>query len=348
MLVHFRLAEPLGLAVEQDPDVPAIPELLRIDFEKEGGRLEVVVEHSAPRDPAAFGRYMVVASSEIDFADDASETIRTVLLHGTPTFTDRAAWHKHLEESGILDDDPDSVFVGLPYILPRPIRAACYDFLAFARSAIRRTVHALRWYSAAEYPPGAATAETIEWSLDGVAFSPIPLLGWSVRLVPGIRPCEVVQDELVDAVNRTEPLAHELLREARASRDAGQLRSALVLALSAAEVGLKSAISARSPEVQWLVESMASPPVVKLAARVSRQAVERGEPELSKRVKRALDVGMQARNQLVHLGIMPISAEKLAEVIACVSLLLYWLDAGNGLAWAARRVQQYADFPPTA
>ncbi|HTD34496.1 MAG TPA: hypothetical protein VK665_12585, partial [Candidatus Elarobacter sp.] len=184
MLVHFRLTEPLGLAVQEEPNVPAIPELLRIGFENEGSRIEVVVEHPAPKDPAVFGRYLVVASSGIDFADDAADTIRTLISQGTPAFTDQAAWHEHLKASGILEDDPDSVFVGRPYILPNPIRTAALDFVSLARMVIHRTVTALRWYSAAEYAPSAVKAETIEWSLDGAAFSPVPLLpnAWSLRI----------------------------------------------------------------------------------------------------------------------------------------------------------------------
>lgn len=57
-----------------------------------------------------------------------------------------------------------------------------------------------------------------------------------------------------------EPLGHELLNEARASRGDND-RSALVIAVTALEVRVKEFIIRRVPAAEWLVTKAPSPPI---------------------------------------------------------------------------------------
>ena len=55
-----------------------------------------------------------------------------------------------------------------------------------------------------------------------------------------------------------EPLAHQLLHEAE-EQIVNNSRSALIMAVAAAEVGLKSLIVQKLPETEWLIVKFAFP-----------------------------------------------------------------------------------------
>ena len=58
----------------------------------------------------------------------------------------------------------------------------------------------------------------------------------------------------------SEPVAYELLREARDVRATG--RAQLTIGLAALEVGVKRFLAERVPEEEWLLEHLPSPDVV--------------------------------------------------------------------------------------
>jgi hypothetical protein len=60
-----------------------------------------------------------------------------------------------------------------------------------------------------------------------------------------------------------EPIGHVLLREAWANQTEN-LRSSIVLAVAAAEVGFKQFASIVLPDSDWLLESIQSPPLIKM------------------------------------------------------------------------------------
>jgi hypothetical protein len=88
---------------------------------------------------------------------------------------------------------------------------------------------------------------------------------------------EAFEIEITDYVSTVvanggdEPLARQILREAWAQKSASP-RSALVLAIAAAEVGFKQCVSQLVPEARWLVEEIPShrrPAPVSIAGLVS-------------------------------------------------------------------------------
>ena len=58
-----------------------------------------------------------------------------------------------------------------------------------------------------------------------------------------------------------EPLAHVLLREALAASESRNWATALVMAMTAIEIGVKHLISQLVPEAAWLAEHLPSPPI---------------------------------------------------------------------------------------
>ncbi|MGH8647029.1 MAG: hypothetical protein ACREX4_22255 [Gammaproteobacteria bacterium] len=107
------------------------------------------------------------------------------------------------------------------------------------------------------------------WSLHGQQWNPIYGLVRLRAYVGPQEPCGPVPPEIAADVGalvasgQDGPLARQLLREAWAQIGPSQ-RSALVLAIAAAEIGLKHCISALVPNARWLVENVPTPPLHKM------------------------------------------------------------------------------------
>jgi hypothetical protein len=136
-----------------------------------------------------------------------------------------------------------------------------------------------------------------------------------------------------------EPLAHELLREAKVALD-GSPRSALLLTATALETGVKTHASKLVPDAGWLLSEMPSPPIHMMlrkylpslhASRGTRLADwAKLKPLFNDAAKLA-----EYRNDLTHTGQMPAEAlAALPGLMNSVSDLLYVLDVLEGHQWA--------------
>jgi hypothetical protein len=140
------------------------------------------------------------------------------------------------------------------------------------------------------------------------------------------------------------PLARQLLREAWAQKSASP-RSALVLAIAAAEVGFKQCVSVLVPEAGWLVEEVQSPPLYKMLTEyLPHPPVKLGltgktlvPPE---DLLHEIKTGIKLRNQVAHQGNASVTSEKLDRILKAVSDLLWILDFYQGHKWAICYVQQ--------
>jgi hypothetical protein len=145
-------------------------------------------------------------------------------------------------------------------------------------------------------------------------------------------------------VDLVEPLAHEMLREAKAAMVSSP-RSALLIAASALEVGVKIHISKIAPEASWLAREMPSPPVHKMLRVYIRDLhVRRGTqlPDWDKLrpLLTAAEELAKARNDLTHKGEMPEKTRaSLPEALMVVTDLLYILDVLEGHEWAKGNVR---------
>src|SRR5205085_9911444 len=100
------------------------------------------------------------------------------------------------------------------------------------------------------------------------------------------------------------PLGHVLFREAWRLRE-GNLRSALVMGVAAAETAVKAFIINAAPATSWLIETLQSPPLEKLirdylptlpSKAVGFQTV----PPIKKEMRSALKTAVEERNKVVH------------------------------------------------
>jgi hypothetical protein len=194
--------------------------------------------------------------------------------------------------------------------------------------------------------PALLLEETLRFSVDGEGwFSasadhrvPDEFLGTieSVELTPEW--VAVVQAQL-DKDDFEEPLARQVLLEAGNLVETNP-RAAWVLAVAAAEIGVKQFGSARgSVSESWLITTLPSPPLSALLAHyvplivAATSHVDR--PPLPKPLRKLLVEAAETRNEIVHKGIDAPSPDDLIELLGVVNQLLYYLDWVGGHDWAA-------------
>jgi hypothetical protein len=139
----------------------------------------------------------------------------------------------------------------------------------------------------------------------------------------------------------TEPLAHELLREA-CSLALNSPRSALLMLASDLETGVKSHIVKNAPITAWLLNERQSPPTHVLLRHYIPQLHDSEKVEFWTKLSQlftAAEKLAKDRNVLTHSGKMRASLDKLKQYINVVSDILYILDFLDGYAWAADNVQ---------
>jgi hypothetical protein len=268
----------------------------------------------------------------IEHSDLPGKLICTTLANVTPSA--RVA-----EEFG--QEDPQAI--------PRVDRFLT-DTVAGLSGQLDRAIRVFMWRRGlhVEYsrPPVRSSAS---WSLDGHTWNPIRialrLWGWnSIPIYKGPVPAEITEYVGPYVANGgDEPLARQILREAWAQKSASP-RSALVLAITAAEVGFKQCVSQLVPEARWLVEEIPSPPLHKMLTeylphlpvklRLTGKTLVPPEDLLHE-----IQTGVALRNQVAHRGNESVTFEKLLRILKAVSDLLWILDFYQGHQWAIRYVQ---------
>ncbi len=217
------------------------------------------------------------------------------------------------------------------------------DLLTTAKSTWRL----LRWRFNIETGDHGFSSDGTEWSLDdGRTWHRMPARGTArVSTSGGLRVGADVESEIERLATEGvgEPLAHDLLREARDVRHLNG-RSALIVAMAALESGVKDYISRRLPDARWLAEELPAPPlesvlrhyVPKLAAPT---AAIRAIPEGTLAVIKA---AVPKRNRLAHVGVEVVDDDFLEQVLTGVSDCLRVLDALAGHDWALRYLSDKA------
>jgi len=233
-----------------------------------------------------------------------------------------------------------------------------HPFAAELRRVSSRLVQLLRWHLNRMRPAYPLARERVEWSLDGTVWhgvprrpsSPTPFGEWEdlslsddgVAIVHGLLAKESIN----------EPLSRQLLLEAVELQDSNP-RASLVLAVAAAEVGIKQFAGSRSASVSedWLLSELPSPPIYKLWSEdylgLFTNVRTREKPDKdSKRqiipspLRQALRKAVDERNKAVHAGAAPPDEEMLAECLAAANDFLYALDWFAGQEWAFEHIRE--------
>ena len=231
------------------------------------------------------------------------------------------------------------------WVLPRimgQMRELAREQLA---SAAIRAVGVVRWRYGIPGPPQPLKAVKITWSINGDKWHRWHPTTSAKMLVSVAVPGDVDQNAvqaLLD-VSEGEPLHHALLREAQAAGDAYP-RSAVLIAVSAAEIGVKAFIADRAPDAAWLAFEAPSPPLTKIVQKYL--PLIDGDPHVRGRsiripaaVFKPLERAVPLRNRIAHKDAAESeAAEKLQECLSAVSDLLWLLDAARGHQWAMNNV----------
>ncbi len=137
-------------------------------------------------------------------------------------------------------------------------------------------------------------------------------------------------------IGAEEPLSNDFLWEARHLLARRHFRGALVMAINAAEICVKSHIIKKVPSASWLVMNLPSPPLHKLCKDYLPLLASEGSGEqLSKEVVKALHWAVEKRNRVVHVG-EDVSNDEARKVLDCVAKLLHHVDAIDGFVWSLK------------
>jgi hypothetical protein len=131
-----------------------------------------------------------------------------------------------------------------------------------------------------------------------------------------------------------EPLAHQLFNDAWNLRYTNP-RASLVVAVAAAEVGLKKVIGLIVPDAQWLLEEMQAPPIGRMlrkyipTLKVKSSLAGKSIVPPSKLVEK-LEEAAKIRNKIVHTGEKAPAPKELEEMLGAVHDFLWICDLYSG------------------
>jgi hypothetical protein len=207
-----------------------------------------------------------------------------------------------------------------------------------------RTLHLIRWRTNSEgkpHPIRSGVTDGFMWSFDGTQWKPVMdclSMEVSLKVHPqwSVEAEQFVKAELTSDLD--EPLGQELLREAWTNRKENP-RSCIVLAVAAAEVGFKQFAANVFPDTAWLLESLQSPPLVKMLTELfpwSKLNVQINGQTLTppESVTTTLVKAVKLRNDIVHGRLENLNGRTVTSVLTAVRDLLYFLDAAQGQRWA--------------
>jgi hypothetical protein len=226
-------------------------------------------------------------------------------------------------------------------ILPEALQNAVTQVVRELNEAITRVVGLLRWRTGFGGMHQPFASRGAEWSPDGIEWHCLPRrTGADIWAEPAdIQVSDVVNEDLHALVSSgiSEPLGHALFREAWEQRRENP-RSALLIGVSALEVGVKQFITERVQDTRWLVEELPSPPVHRmlseylptLPAPEGGSEFERPSDKTLETIRDAID----ARNKLAHVGRELVSPETLNEALLTIRQMLWRLDEAQGFVWA--------------
>jgi len=263
---------------------------------------------------------------------------------------------KALDERRLPDDSPprgewprdfgyisEDLKIEGSYVVPAMVLSqGLQEFIrqteAELRRATRLVFETVRWRLALRGPHDPVQFGTAYWSMDGVEWERLARLT-SVSLSdwrpPRIDRREADVQALVD-VEAREPLAHALWHEASQQRSANP-RSALLIGISALEVGIKHYAAVCIPDAEWLILEAQSPPIVRLLAEFLPGLQPPQGKGFSAPDKDTLDTirkGVHVRNEVTHKGVAALKPGFVDRVLSTVRRLLWQLDAAAGMDWA--------------
>lgn len=179
------------------------------------------------------------------------------------------------------------------------------------------------------------------WTLDESKWQPFPhSIVVDFECYQRLKVTEDVTKEVQEIFDAgvTEPLGQELFREAWEQKNQNP-RSALVVGIAAAETGFKECLSKLEPSLDWFLEEIQSPPLVKmlrdywptlpkLPVVAGQKLIIPGDLIIT------LQKGITIRNNIVHGRQTKLSHDTLIGILVAINDLLWLFDYAVGLGWS--------------
>jgi hypothetical protein len=186
----------------------------------------------------------------------------------------------------------------------------------------------------------------VSWSFDGQNWHRMPYrLSGEIETKFHFKISAKAHHELQELIKagENEPLGHELFLEAWELRSRNP-RSALIIGMSAAEVGFKQCIGKLVPDAEWLANNAPTPPLDKMLSSYlpllpAKLRIEGNVLKPTRRIRSAIKKGIDARNHCVHVGNEPPKGKDLKELLLSIRDLLYLLDFYCGFEWALEYIR---------
>ena len=240
-------------------------------------------------------------------------------------------------------------FKGLGQNRMSELNAAVDLFYVPLHDLMESTTAILRWRLGAPAGPNKPFHESREFlSADGKIWMEIPTVrSASIRMgIPFKRrgASEVTQLGIVDLVEKIgdEPLGHQLFREAWNLLDSNP-RSALVVGVAAAEVGLKKLVGSLVPNAAWLVDEVQSPSLGKMLRQYLPKLPVKGRL-VGKTIRpprqliTGLEHAVESRNKVVHASRLPPNRDELEGMLRAVNDFLWICDCYAGHIWSVENI----------
>ncbi len=204
---------------------------------------------------------------------------------------------------------------------------------------INKVVGTTCWRYAQKAPIYSYQASRIMWSMDCKDWRMAP----ANFVSSDYRPPVLHQDFVIDTIslinnNQTEPLGHELLREAWIQKD-NNPRSSLVIGVAALETGVKNLVIDLDPKSYLLKNNHSSVPIYKILEKyiptlTTKRKIDGKIIKLSDAMVKNIKKWNARRNKLVHGEQQEIKAMELKEFLLLVCDILYLCDFYRGFDWA--------------
>lgn len=186
----------------------------------------------------------------------------------------------------------------------------------------------------------------VEWALEGDSWQNCS--SWSIDSLSTVSVATPFSSKVWKDVCRLTckdtgaNIAHEILREAWSLRYDSQ-RSALILAVSALEVGVKEFIADIVPNSEWLCFESPTPPVVRILKEYLPQMPVRArfaeKPVIPSHYLDGIKKMVMKRNRIAHRGASIDLNRNLTDSIIMIQSTLYLLEFYRGHSWALHQVR---------
>lgn len=307
---------------------PSVNVCIKTERQKESN--VVVIETTMQREPKKNVKKVFVELSE-DYYSDPNNTKKLI--------EDLKERIKREDISGYT----------LPHdILPSYFLEYCDSVRRDLYSFSSRTYKSIRWVDNLKGDNNPFVNNKLLWSFENSVWNEFNgELFIDLGIKKGLYSSEKFIGVVTDIVQsgNSEPLGHELLREAYSIRTSFP-RSALLIAVSAAETGIKQCITSLQPETKWLIENSASPNILKLFREYIPTLSLKVDSDFdlvipTESILKPLQKSIQMRNIISHGGQCKVKVEQLKIAFDTIKNLLWVIDFFMGNKWAIRHLDDH-------